>query len=349
MRQASDRLRDERLAVGRLRAGFEPAIESLPNIGIVVLLLVGSWLVSRGSATPGDLVLASTMFGLLATPLRVLGFFLEEMPRSVVSLERVDRVVGTAVERREGRESVPAGPLELQVQGLAVVHDGHEVLSDVDLCVAPGETVALVGPTGAGKSTLLETVAGLLDRSRGDVALNGVSVDDASADDWTSAVAVAFQESFLFADSVRENVGLGVSDEHSVSEALRTAQASKFVGELPAGADTVVGERGTTLSGGQRQRVALARAIARRPRLLLLDDATSAVDPVVEAEILDGLRHDLDMSLLVVAHRISTILLADRVVYIDDGRVIAEGTHEELLQNPDYLALVSAYEQGDEP
>ena len=161
-------------------------------------------------------------------------------------------------------------------------------------------------------------------------------------------MALAFQESFLFADSVRENVSLGVVTDNDARHALVTAQAAKFVDELESGFDTVVGERGTTLSGGQRQRVALARAIARRPRLLLLDDATSAVDATVESQILDGLRTDLDVTLIVVAHRISTILLADRVVYLDDGQVTAVGTHEELLMRPDYNALVTAYEQADD-
>ncbi len=347
MREASARLRDERVHVGRLRAMFEPAIDALPNVGIIVLLLVGADLVSNGDATPGDLVLAATLFGLLSTPLRVFGFFLEEMPRSVVSLERVDRAMATDAEDRSGSAHLPEGSLGLSIAGLAVIHDGHEVLSAVDLEIAAGETIALVGPTGSGKSTMVEAIAGLLDRSAGDVRLGGVSVDDVSAEEWSAAVALAFQESFLFADSVRENVALGVVADDRARAALKTAQAATFVGELADGFDSVVGERGTTLSGGQRQRVALARAIAREPRLLLLDDATSAVDATVEADILNGLRHDLDVTLIVVAHRISTILLADRVVYLDDGEVLAVGRHEDLLKRPDYNALVTAYEQAD--
>ncbi|MDG1410815.1 MAG: ABC transporter ATP-binding protein [Acidimicrobiales bacterium] len=348
MREASARLRDERIHVGRMRANFEPAIDALPNVGVVLLLLVGANLVAQGEATPGDLVLAATLFGLLSTPLRVFGFFLEEMPRSVVSLDRVDRVMEAEAENRVGSRTLPTGALGLVVRDLSVVHDDQMALRDVDLDVAAGETIALVGPTGSGKSTLVEAVAGLLDRASGDVRLGDVSVDDVSAEDWSAAVALAFQESFLFADSVRENVSLGVVANNDARHALVTAQAAKFVDELESGFDTVVGERGTTLSGGQRQRVALARAIARRPRLLLLDDATSAVDATVESQILDGLRTDLDVTLIVVAHRISTILLADRVVYLDDGQVTAVGTHEELLMRPDYNALVTAYEQADD-
>ena len=347
LRRASATLRKERLVVGRIRAAFEPSIDALPNIGVVLLLLIGSWLVSRGDATPGDLVLAAVVFGLLATPLRVFGFFLEEMPRSVVALDRVDKVMAQPVEQRAGTATVPAGPVDVAVHGLVVGYGEHHVLRGVDLEVAAGTTAAVVGATGSGKSTLLEAVAGVLDRIEGTVVIGGVDIDDVAADDWTTAVAIAFQESFLFTDTIVENVALGAVGLEEVHRTLAIARADGFVADLADAEVTVVGERGTTLSGGQRQRVALARALARRPQILLLDAATSAVDPLVEAEILDALRAELDMTVLVVAHRISTILLADTVVYLDDGRVVATGTHEELLQRDDYQALVTAYEQGE--
>lgn len=347
MRAASARLRDERLVVGRIRAFFEPSIDALPHAGTIALLLLGSWLVSRGSATPGDLVLAAIIFGLLATPLRVFGFFLEELPRSVVALDRVDRVMATDVENRSGVASLPDAPLAIRVRRLCVAYGEHDVLTDVNLDVPAGGVAALVGPTGSGKSTLMEAIAGLLDPSSGSVQLGQVAIDDVSAKEWSAAVAIAFQESFLFTDSIDQNVGLGVRSDAEITEALAVAQADTFVAALPDGRSTVVGERGTTLSGGQRQRMALARALARKPKVLLLDDATSAVDPLVEAEILAGLRRSLDMTVVVVAHRISTILLADSVVYLDEGRVVATGTHEELLGRDDYRSLVTAYEQGD--
>ena len=347
LRRASATLRTERLVVGRTRAVFEPSIDALPNIGVVLLLLIGSWLVSRGDATPGDLVLAAVVFGLLATPLRVFGFFLEEMPRSVVALDRVDKVMAQPVEQRAGTATVPAGPVDVAVHGLVVGYGEHHVLRGVDLEVAAGTTAAVVGATGSGKSTLLEAVAGVLDRTEGTIAIGGVDIADVAADDWTTAVAIAFQESFLFTDTIVENVALGAVGLEEVHRTLAIARADGFVADLTDAEVTVVGERGTTLSGGQRQRVALARALARRPQVLLLDDATSAVDPLVEAEILDALRAELDMTVLVVAHRISTILLADTVVYLDDGQVVATGTHEELLRRDDYQALVTAYEQGE--
>ena len=344
MYEASDRLRQARIHVGRLRANFEPVIDALPNGGIVLLILTGTWLISRGEATPGDIVLAATLFGLLTTPLRVFGFFLEEMPRSVVSLERVDRVMAYPTEARGGKGGLAAKPLDVVVDGLTVRYGHHDVVRDVSFSVAAGETVAIVGATGAGKTTLVESIVGLLDRERGTVRVGGVDVEDLSPEELAARAALVFQEAFLFAESVAENVGMGRATPAAIDEALAIARATEFVAALPDGADTVVGERGQTLSGGQRQRVALARALARSPRLLLLDDATSAVDPLIEAEILDNLRRELDTTLLVVAHRISTITLADRVVYLDDGRVVAVGTHRELLARDDYRTLVTAYE-----
>ena len=352
MRAASQRLRDERIRVGRMRATFEPAIDALPTVGAIALLLVGAWLVGRGSATPGDLVLAATLFSLLALPLFIVGFFLEEMPRSVVSLERVDRVLERPVPAppAAGPRMLPEGPLDLEIEDLAVGYGSRLVLDGVSLHVQPGETVALVGATGSGKSTLLETVAGLNDLARGSIRLSGTDLGNLGSGELHEAVALVFQEAFLFADSVVENVdmkrGRGPA---AVTGALGSAAAGAFVDALPDGGATVVGERGVTLSGGQRQRVALARALVRAPRLLMLDDATSAVDPVVESEILANLRNGLDTTLLVVAHRISTIELADRVAYLAGGRIAATGTHEELLALDDYRSLVSAYEQAAAP
>ena len=352
MTAASERLRDERIRVGRMRATFEPAIDALPTAGAIALLVVGAWLVGRGAATPGDLVLAATLFSLLAMPLFIVGFFLEEIPRSVVSLERVDRVLVRPVptETVPGPRLLPDGPLDLEMEDLAVGYGSRLVLDGVSLQVRAGETVALVGATGSGKSTLLETVAGLNEVSRGSIRLSGIDLGRIHPDELHDAVALVFQEAFLFADSVVENVDLqreSAPDELTAS--LASAAAGAFVNALPEGDATVVGERGVTLSGGQRQRVALARALVRSPRLLMLDDATSAVDSVVESEILANLRRDLDTTVLVVAHRISTIELADRVAYLAGGQMVAVDTHDELLALDDYRSLVTAYEQAAAP
>ena len=205
-----------------------------------------------------------------------------------------------------------------------------------------------MGSTGAGKTTLCELLVRLIDPTSGSITLGGVDLRVADPASLYRQAALVFQETFLFADTLWENVvlGLDVSNDE-VRHAMGVAQADRFVTELPMGMATVVGERGVTLSGGQRQRVALARALLRMPSVLILDDATSAVDPVVESEILNGLRRDLATTTLVVAQRVSTIELADRVVFLDEGRVEAEGRHEELIATvPAYERIVRAYENA---
>lgn len=347
MAATADALRRARLEVGRLRASFEPALDALPNLGTVALLLIGSWRISTGDVTPGGLVQAMALFGILAFPMRVVGFLLEELPRSVVAHDRLRGVV-TAPDRAEpGHPSpLPDGALPVVADDVHFAHPGGEpVLSGVTATVEPGEVVALVGPTGAGKSTLCYLVAGLLDPDRGSIALGGVPVGEIDPRIRSRVVSLVFQESFLFADTVRENLALGDDlPDDALWAALDLARARTFVERLPRGLDDVIGERGVTLSGGQRQRLALARALLRRPQLLLLDDATSAVDPVVERQILDGLKGNLAATTVVVAHRLSTIRLADRVLFLDDGRIVADGHHDDLLRVPAYAALVRAYE-----
>jgi ABC-type multidrug transport system fused ATPase/permease subunit len=349
---AADRLRTERIAVGKLRAFFEPSLDSMPNLGSVAILALGGWRVSQGAVTPGELVTVMLLFTLLAFPMRVVGFLLEEMPRSVVSIARVDRILAALPAPRPAHPvALPPGPLAVAVDRLEFAYPGSEpVLIDCTFAVEAGSVVALVGATGSGKSTLCDLLAGLVAPAHGTVSISGIDAREIAPSELRSAVALVFQESFLFADAIGENITLGtdVTDDER-ARAAEIAQAAEFVGVLPYGYDTVVGERGVTLSGGQRQRVALARALVRNPRLLILDDATSAVDPTVEARILGALRRsngsELDMTTVVVAHRLSTIALADRVLFLRDGSIAATGPHEQLLEVPEYSALVSAYEQ----
>jgi len=350
---AADRLRQQRLVVGGLRATFEPLLDLLPNLGTVVLLMVGAWRIDHGAVTPGDLVQAASLFSILAFPMRVFGFFLEELPRAVVSVERVDGVLAADDAPLGGSLAPhPTEPLGIELADVWFRYDEVDVLRGVSFRVEPGETVALVGSTGAGKSTVNQLLVRLLEPQRGEIRIGGVAIADVASHDLVEAVSLVFQESFLFAASVRENVVVTVAGdagdlpadlERRLDAVARTSMVERFIDRLPDGWDTVLGERGVTLSGGQRQRVALARALMGRPRVLLLDDATSAVDPTIEAQILGALR-DEDATLLIVAHRLSTILLADRVVFLDDGVIAAAGTHEDLLAVPAYAALVRAYE-----
>jgi ATP-binding cassette, subfamily B, bacterial len=346
----ADVLRRERVEAGFIRAGFEPALEALPTIGIILLLGVGSWRISRGDVTYGTLVQFVSLFYLLAWPMRFIGWILGELPRAVVGKARVDEVLATPITVEPPRRpvTVPEGPLGIEVQALTYRLDGVPVLDGVDLEVRPHESVAVVGPTGAGKSVLTQLLVRLDDPDQGEVLVGGVNVRHVDPRALRSAATLVFQESFLFATTIRENIALdsGAEDDEIVA-AARLSRADTFIRQMPRGYDSVVGERGVTLSGGQRQRVALARALVRRPRVLVLDDATSAVDPTIEAEILRGLRRELSTTLIVVAYRLSTIRLADRVLFLHGGRIAATGTHEELLvSEPRYRAIVQAYERG---
>ncbi len=347
MRIESDDLRTKRLRVGRLRAVFEPLIDLIPNIGILALLLLGARLVDSGDISVGDLVGAMSLFSVLGLPIRIIGFFLQSMPSSVVALDRIDRVLAITPPDGAAPGALPDGPLELHFDNVSFAHDDHVVLSGVDLRVGPGETVALVGATGSGKTTMLELATGLIRPQRGTVTVGALDAAELATHDRASRLGMVFQETFLFAQSIGENITMGdpsISGADAV-DAARASQAHDFVTDTPEGYDTIVGERGVTLSGGQRQRVALARALVRDPSLVLLDDATSAVDPSIEAAILRGLG-DRSMTVLMVAHRLSTIALADRVAYLEGGSIVAAGTHEELLDIDGYRTLVQAYEDA---
>jgi ATP-binding cassette, subfamily B, bacterial len=349
---AAGELRTARLAVGRLRATFEPVLDALPNLGTIALLALGAWRVSEGVITTGQLVQAMALFTILTFPMRVVGFLLEEMPRAVVAADRIAGVLATPTRPAPADgagTALPGGPLAADVRGLSFAYstDSDPVLAGVDLALAPGKVVALVGATGSGKSTLCHLLAHLYQPTAGSVRIGGVDLADVEPASLRSAVALVFQEAFLFAATVRENLALGwdASDDE-LRWALDAAHARRFVDRLPLGLDQQLGERGVTLSGGQRQRLALARALLRRPGLLMLDDATSAVDATVERRILDGLPDALRATTLVVAHRVSTIALADRVLFLEGGRIAASGTHRELLGSvPAYASLARAYER----
>jgi ATP-binding cassette subfamily B protein len=345
-------LRDVNIRAGRIRAVFDPALASLPGLGVLVVLAVGVSRVSTGATDAGDVVTVAYLLTIVSFPIRAIGWLLGEFPRSVVGYRRAKAVLDAQGSMRWGDAELPrtdAGAL-LEVEDLHYSYDSDTpLLRGVDFDVRPGRTVALVGATASGKSTLTSLLTRLVDPDAGTVRVDGRDVTTLRKGQLSRNVSLVPQTAFMFDDTVRDNVTLGadVSDEE-VWAALRTAQADGFVAALPDGLDSLLGERGTSLSGGQRQRLSLARALVRRPRLLILDDATSAVDPEVEARILASLRDDVDgsaASLVVVAYRKATISLADEVVHLDDGRIVGRGTHAELLAtSPAYAQLVNAYE-----
>ncbi|ANS77610.1 ABC-type multidrug transport system ATPase and permease components [Serinicoccus hydrothermalis] len=343
-------LRDSLILVGRTRGVFEPVIEAIPTLGTLAVLGVGTWQVSRGALDAADVVQMAYLFSILAFPVRALGWVLAEIPRSVVGHDRVQHVLRAGGGMPYGSATLPARerPAESVLRGVTYAHAGEErpTIRGVTLEAPQGSTVALVGPTGSGKSTLTNLALRLVDADDGSVRLDGVEARELAHGELPASASLVAQQTFMFDDSVRGNITLGEeADDASVWESLRIAQADDFVRSLPQGLDTVIGERGGSLSGGQRQRIALARAIWRHPRLLVLDDATSAVDPSVEQAILAGLREARGgMTVLVVAYRMATILLADEVVYLEHGRVVDQGSHAELLGRcRGYVDLVQAY------
>ena len=351
LRERATALRDHRVAGGYVRATFEAALDSLPALATALLLAVGASRVASGAVTLGELTGFVALFGLLAWPMRFIGWILAELPRAVVGWDRLQTVFEeqVTVTPPSHPQGLPDGPLGVAVRGVRRRYDDQLVLGGVSFEVAPSESVAIVGQTGVGKSTLSQLLVRLADPDEGSVAIGGVDLREVDPTSLRRSTAIVFQESFLFSTNVRENIALDSgADDDAVEAAARIASADRFIRALPDAYDTVVGERGHTLSGGERQRVALARAIVRSPRVLILDDATSAVDPSIEADILGALRRELRTTLIVVAYRLSTIRLADRVIYLEGGRVAGTGTHEDLLETmPGYAAIIHAYERGE--
>ncbi|MBB5873562.1 ABC-type multidrug transport system fused ATPase/permease subunit [Allocatelliglobosispora scoriae] len=334
-------LREGLISIGRSRAWHDPVIDTLPNVGTIAVLVVGAWRCQQGVIDLSDLTTAAFLFALLDMPIRAIGWLLSAMPRAVAGWDRVAKVLAATGEMPYGTVGVHGGAAEMSFRQVCV-----RSLREVSFRVPPGRVVALVGPTGAGKSTLAAVAGRLLDPESGSVTLNGVDARELTAEAFAATVALVPQVPFIFADTVRANLTLerpGI-DDAAIWESLGVAQADGFVRELADGLETKLGERGVMLSGGQRQRLALARALAGRPRLLVLDDATSAVDAVVEAAIIAGLRSRSGQpAMLVVATRRSTVALADEVVYLDGATVAAVGSHRELmLTEPGYRDLLAA-------
>jgi ATP-binding cassette subfamily B protein len=340
---------DESMAAARTRARFLPGLELLPNLGLIMVLGVGGHQVLNGNLTLGTLVMFNVYIAMLIWPLRMLGMIVAQSQRAAVSAERVDEVLTTEPEVDDPAHPValPAGGGEVTFREARFGYGRvRPVLDGLDLRVAPGESVALVGATGSGKSTVARLIPRFYDVEGGAVLLDGVDVRSLGLDQLRRSVGIVFEDTFLFSDTIAANIAFADPDasQDAIERAARLAGAHEFVSDLADGYATLIGERGYSLSGGQRQRIAIARAILADPRVLILDDATSAVDPTKEHEIRDALTEVMrGRTTIVIAHRPATIALADRVVLLDEGRVVAEGTHGSLLVGePRYRQVLAA-------
>jgi ATP-binding cassette, subfamily B, bacterial len=344
---------DRALAIARLDAVFMPTLEFLPMLGLIAVLWLGGRRVITGELSLGSFLAFNAYIVYLVWPLRILGQRVTTLQKAVAASSRIVEVLDA-----EPRLEEPRQPEELDdpVRGdirLEAVQFGHEgdhaVLDDLDLHVSPGQSLALVGATGSGKSTVAGLLARLYDPDSGIVRLDGHDVRDLRISDVRGAVALVFEETFLFSESVRENIRFArpQADDEEVERAAELAGAAQFIEDLPDGYDTVLGERGFSLSGGQRQRVAIARAILADPAVLVLDDATSAVDATKEHEIRAALSTVMEgRTTLVIAHRPATIALADRVAVLEDGRIVEQGTHAELLRRSVRYRTLLALEEA---
>ena len=350
--KSSEDLRDVLVGVARTWGNYRSVVDALPQLTIVALLWIGAARVGS-TLTPGDIVGAAYLMSLLALPIHVIGFITWDLAESSAAWRRVQNVLDVEEYVYHGDTPADVSTVGAEVDAADVAFsypDSEPVLSDVSFEIPSQKTVALVGRTAAGKSTVAVLLARLWDPATGRIELDRRDLRSFADGALPSEMAFVAQENFLFDDTVAANVRLGADiSDSDVARALDLA-AAHFVYDLPDSIDTLIGERGTTLSGGQRQRVALARALVRRPRLLIMDDATSAVDASVEAEILAGLRGAaLPSTVLIVAYRPSSIALADEIVFIDEGRIVAQGTHPELLRaEPRYAELLNAYSEDAE-
>mgnify|MGYP003843733239 FL=1 len=333
----SSRLRDARIDAVGIRSTFEAMLDAIPNLLNIALIVLGSYRVKSGNMSVGELSSFIYLFSLLVFPLRIIGYLFSEIPHSVAGWRRINEVLEEKLLRD------PALNIQNTQRGAGIeIKDcffGHQgqipIISNLNLKISEGKTVALVGATGCGKTTLLHLISGLISPTSGNIAVQ------------SGGVSLVFQEAFLFAETLRYNITLDAEiSTESVNKALEISQCNDFIGDLELGIDTSMGERGISLSGGQRQRVALARAIAQNRSVLLLDDTTSALDPNTEANVVRSLRQmSGHHTVVIVASRPSTIALADEVLYMDDGCIADRGSHEELLgRSAKYLELIKAFE-----
>jgi ATP-binding cassette subfamily B protein len=348
-RRSVARVFDQNVYSTRLQAFYSPMLGFIPSLGLGVVLYVGGRKVIDGSLSLGDFTVFYTYLAMLMGPMRMLGLTLGMAQRAVASGNRMFEILDRRplISSEPGAPPLPEGPGAVTFRDVSLSYAGAEPsLTDINLDVPPGRTVALVGPTGAGKTSLVALIARLYDPTAGTVTVDGADIRSVDVASLRRSVAFVADESFLFSASVAENIAYARPDatHEEIEAAARRAQAHDFITNLPDGYDTLVGERGLTLSGGQRQRVAIARALIAEPRILILDDATSSVDARTEAAIKRGLREVMEgRTTFVVAHRMSTISLADEIVVMEAGQIVDRGQHAELLERCPLYAEIAEF------
>jgi ABC-type multidrug transport system fused ATPase/permease subunit len=343
LHERASSLRASKVRLARLRATFDLFLDAVPSYANVLLVLVGASRVNAGAATLGDITSFVYLFTLLVWPLRIIGFALGDLPHSLAGWDRVQLTLRDGIHRSRPAPIADlgsSGSLGVSTRKVRFAYEpGRDVLHDVDLDIAAGTTVAIVGPTASGKSTLLAVLAGLFVPDSGEVTAA------------TSHPALVFQEPFLFADTLRRNIDVhGTATDEELQMALDLAQVTPFMAELPHGVETVVGERGVSLSGGQRQRVAIARAILADPSILILDEATSSLDLATERMVERALDVLLEgRTAILIAHRLNTAMRADRIAVVENGELAEVGTHAELIaRNGRYAEMFTAWRQTHE-
>ncbi|MCI0814625.1 MAG: ABC transporter ATP-binding protein [Chloroflexi bacterium] len=342
----ADRTFDDSMEAARLRTIYTPLFSWLPALSQLVILSFGGYLVLEGQLTAGEFIAFFQYLNMLIFPVQSLGELVPSGQRAMTSAARVWNVLRQrpTITRTPHAGPMPDGGGDLVFEDVQFAYvEGYPVLRDFNLRIPAGASVALVGPTGCGKTTVAKLLPRFYEVQSGQVLIDGTNIRDIQVDDLRRNVGLVFQDTFLFSDTIRSNIAYGRVDatQEEIEHAAALAQASEFIDELPDGYDTVVGEQGFSLSGGQRQRIAIARAILIRPRVLILDDATSSVDASMEQEIRTALRRVMEgRTTIIISHRLSTIALADQVVLIEGGRVIEVGTHNELLRSSPRYAEV---------
>ena len=342
----NERVFERELDSARIQARYSPLLDLLPQLAFAVIILVGGLLVIDGNLSLGGFITYNLYLAILIWPLRMIGMWIGQYQRAVASGERIFQVLDehSDVTDPPAPVALPAGGGDLRFEGVTFGYDADRpVLHDLNLDVSAGTTIAVIGRTGSGKTTLTSLVPRYYDPQAGRVVLDGVDVRELGLADLRGAIATVAEDTFLFSTTVAANIAYGApgATREEVVEAARRAQAHEFIEALPHGYDTLVGERGLTLSGGQRQRLSIARALLVDPRVLILDDATASVDATTEARIRKALETVMEgRTTIIVAHRLSTIALADEIVVLENGRVAARGRHDDLVDtNPVYAEI----------